>query len=84
MVSKMELGHKKLKEVLSKERGLFGVIRNPEELNRRHMTKISAKTFGAVSASDAAYLASKAYRDHLIQVEINKARALEAYHNSYR
>ena len=84
MVIKMELGHKKLKEVLSKERGRFGVIRNPEELHRRPMNKISAKTYGAVSASDATYLASKAYRDHLIQVEINKARALEAYHNSYR
>ena len=84
MVSEMELGHKKLKEVLSKERGRLGIIRNPEELNRRHMNKISARTYGDGSASDAAYLASKAYRDHLIQVEINKARALEAYHNSYR
>ena len=80
----MELGHKKLKEVLSKERGRFGVIRNHEEFHRRHMNKISAKTYGAGSDSDAAYLASKAYRDHLIQVEINKSRALEAYHNSYR
>jgi hypothetical protein len=85
MVSEMELGHKKLKEVLLKERGRLGVIRNPEELHRRPMNKFSAKTYGAVSDNDAAYLASKAHRAHLIQVEISKSRALaEAYRSSIR
>jgi hypothetical protein len=50
------------------------------------MNKISAKIQGtAIDNNTAAYLASEAYRNLLIQMEISKAQALgEAHRHSVR
>ena len=74
----MGIKPKKLKEKFLKESGRFGVIINADRLYRRLVNKISAKIQGtAIDNDTAAYLASEAYRNLLIQVEMSKAQALE-------
>lgn len=82
----MEIKQKKLKKKFLKDSGRFGVISNADRLYRRLMNKISAKIQEtAIDKNTAAYLASEAYRNLLIQIEINKAQALgEAYRHSVR
>ncbi|MCW4054412.1 MAG: hypothetical protein NWE84_05775 [Candidatus Bathyarchaeota archaeon] len=74
----MDRKPKKLKEKFLKDSGRFGVISNADRLYRRLMNKISAKIQETDIDNDkAAYLASEAYRNLLIQFEISKAQALE-------
>ena len=82
----MGIKQKKLKEKFLKDSGRFGVMSNADRLYRRLMNKISAKIQGtAIDNNTAAYLASEAYRNLLIQMEISKAQALgEAYRHSVR
>ena len=54
------------------------------ELRRGIMKKSPAKTDGAMSEKEIAYLASKAYRDQMIQFEIDKSRAVAEAYRSLR
>ena len=74
----MDIKRKNLKEKFLKDSGRFGIISNADRFYHRLMNKISAKIQGTTIDNDkAAYLASEAYRNLLIQVEISKAQALE-------
>jgi hypothetical protein len=77
-VIEMDIKRKNLKENFLKNNGRYGVISNADRLYHRLMNKISAKIQGtAIDNDKATYLASEAYRNLLIQVEISKAQVLE-------
>jgi hypothetical protein len=54
------------------------------ELRRGIMKRTPAKTYGAMPEEEVVYLASKAHRDQMIQVEIDKSRAIAEAYRSLR
>lgn len=81
----METKQKKLKEKFLKESGRFGAVSSADRFYWRLMNKISAKTHGTALDNSAVCAASKAYRNLLIQIEINKSIAIaEARRSSIR